>query len=214
MKLKALVRLLAGLLTSGTMLAADNLPKPLAFARYQAMTEKSPFAVATAAVPPPVAPNFAKDLYIANAAKAPEGDLVTVASSADRSLKEYIVSSAPNAHGFGIANIEWSDKVGATKVTITKDGQFATLTFNQAVLSQPLAINQPANPQQPVPQQAGMAPPPGTIPPPPPAPLPNAGLPIVPNTAGMPKAMPVPSIPQNLPTPPSRVRSVIPRSPN
>jgi len=38
--------------------------------------------------------------------------------------------------GYSVANIEWSDKVGATKVTISKDGNFATLTFNQALLSQ------------------------------------------------------------------------------
>lgn len=210
MKLKTFVLPLVGGLFASTVFAADHLPKPLAFARYQAMAEKSPFAVATAVVVPPVAPNFAKDLYIANAAKASDGDLVTVASSADRNLKEYLTSGAANAHGFSIANIEWSDKVGETKVTIAKDGQFATLAFNQAVLSQPLAINQPP-PQQPIPPQGGV-PQPGAIPPPPIAPLPNAGMPVVPSATGLPRAMPVPSIP-TLPTPPSRVRAVIPRSP-
>jgi len=38
--------------------------------------------------------------------------------------------------GYSIASIEWSEKVGETKVTINKDGKFATLTFNQALLSQ------------------------------------------------------------------------------
>ncbi len=47
--------------------------------------------------------------------------------------------------GYSIANIQWSDKVGETRVTISKDGQFATLTFNQAVLSQALP-NRPAPP--------------------------------------------------------------------
>jgi len=37
--------------------------------------------------------------------------------------------------GYSIAQIEWSEDVGKTKVTISKDGQFATLTFNQALLS-------------------------------------------------------------------------------
>src|SRR5206468_2946424 len=37
---------------------------------------------------------------------------------------------------YSIASIEWSEKVGETKVTISKDGKFATLTFNQALLSQ------------------------------------------------------------------------------
>jgi hypothetical protein len=48
--------------------------------------------------------------------------------------------------GVSISNIEWSDKVGATKATVTKDGQFSTLTFNQALLSQPIA-NAPQAPQ-------------------------------------------------------------------
>ncbi|HEU5247853.1 MAG TPA: hypothetical protein VFU09_12260, partial [Candidatus Udaeobacter sp.] len=38
--------------------------------------------------------------------------------------------------GYSIANIEWSERVGATKVTISKDGNFATITFNQALLQQ------------------------------------------------------------------------------
>src|SRR6266571_3283749 len=58
-----------------------------------------------------------------------------------------------------IANIEWSDKVGATKVTISKDGNFATLTFNQALLSQSapnpgLASRAFAQPMPPAPNPA------------------------------------------------------------
>ncbi|MEP7016018.1 MAG: hypothetical protein ABI925_11305, partial [Verrucomicrobiota bacterium] len=34
----------------------------------------------------------------------------------------------------------WSENPGATKVTIFKDGQFATLTFNEAILSQTPSI--------------------------------------------------------------------------
>ena len=33
------------------MVFADDLPKPFAFARYQTMMDRSPFAVATAVVP-------------------------------------------------------------------------------------------------------------------------------------------------------------------
>src|SRR5262249_24343979 len=49
--------------------------------------------------------------------------------------KKYLTTKEP-VEGYSIANIEWSDKVGGTKVTISKDGNFATLTFNQALLSQ------------------------------------------------------------------------------
>ena len=131
----------------------DDLPTRLNFDRYKGMLDHSPFAVASAVVAPASTPNFAKDLYVANAAKSPDGDMVTIASSGDKEFKKYLTTKNP-VDGYAIANIEWSDKVGETKVTISKDGQFATLTFNQAVISQPLP-NRPA---------------PGVVPPPPPQP--------------------------------------------
>jgi hypothetical protein len=124
---------------------------------------------------PAATPDFAKDLYIANAARSPEGDMVTLASTADHNFKKYLNTREP-VDGYSIANIEWSDKVGATKVTISKDGKFATLTFNQALLAQPPG-NPPAPPQQPpvaAGQQGGAAPPQATFPKPAPVPsLPN-----------------------------------------
>src|SRR5438477_573593 len=117
-----------------TALADDPLPKRPDFNRYQAMLNRSPFAIATVAVPTST-PDFAKDLYIANAAHLVDGDLVTIASATDKSFKEYLSTKGPE-HGFAISDIQWSDKVGQTKVTIIKDGKYATLTFNQALLSQ------------------------------------------------------------------------------
>ena len=116
-------------------LADDPLPKRPDFNRYQAMLTRSPFAIATVAVPTST-PDFAKDLYVANAAHSAAGDLVTIASATDKNFKEYLSTKGPE-HGFAISDIQWSDKMGQTKVTITKDGKYATLTFNQALLSQP-----------------------------------------------------------------------------
>ena len=123
------------------MVLAQDLPKPFAIARYQTMMDRSPFAVATT-VAPVVAPNFAKDLYIANAARnSAEGDLVTLASTTDKMFKRYLTTKTP-ADGYSIVGIEWSDKVGATKVTIGKDGQTATLSFNEALLRAPAGPGQ------------------------------------------------------------------------
>src|SRR5436309_3037352 len=55
-----------------TALADDPLPKRPDFNRYQAMLNRSPFAIATVAVPTST-PDFAKDLYIANPAKSNSG---------------------------------------------------------------------------------------------------------------------------------------------
>ena len=178
------------------MVVADDLPKPFSFARYQAMMDGSPFAVATAVAAPEATPNFAKDLYVANAARSKEGDLVTIASNTDKNFKKYLTTNAP-VDGYSISSIEWSDRVGATKVTIAKDGQFATLGFNEALLHQPAAPGQnPVPPPVMQPQQ--------------PQNLSAAVQPIIPGVQqNVPKPMPVPA----LPTPPPRVRGVIPRKP-
>jgi hypothetical protein len=115
--------------------AEDVLPPQYNFDRYSKMMDQSPFAIATAVAAPAATPDFAKDLYIANAARSQDGDMVTLASSTDHNFKKYLTTKEP-VDGYSVASIEWSDKVGQTKVTISKDGNFATLTFNQALLSQ------------------------------------------------------------------------------
>lgn len=168
-----------------TAFANDELPRTEKFARYEAMLKHSPFAIATAVGPVGSKPDFAKDLYVANAAHTADGDFVTIASTTDKNLKEYLDAKEP-VDGYTISNIQWSEQVGETKVTISKDGQFATLTFNEALLSQ--AIQNPAS-QMPLPQQPGMV---GH-------PQPNLPLP-----------MPRPNM-QAIPTPPPHVRPPIRR---
>jgi len=134
----------------GIILGSDDLPKRLAFTRYQGMLNRSPFAVASAVAAPVTTPDVFKGLYVANAAHTSESDLVTIMSSDDKNVKEYLSTRGPNEHGYAIASIEWSDQPGATKVTISKDGKFGSLSFNQALLSSP-ATNAPI-PQPPLPQ--------------------------------------------------------------
>jgi hypothetical protein len=167
----------------GLARADDDLPKRLSFDRYQGILKRSPFAVASAVALPAATPDFAKGLYVANAARTPDADLVTVMSSDDKNVKEYLSTKAPNEHGYAVANIEWSNQPGATKVTISKDGKFATLAFNQALISTSLA-NVPTQPQVPLPVQPG-------------APAINLPKPIR----------------SPFPTPPPHVRGVIQRNP-
>ena len=113
----------------------DALPPLFTYDRYSKMVDNSPFAIATAVAAPAATPDFAKDLYVANAARSSDGDLVTLASTSDHNFKKYLTTKT-SVDGYSIANIEWSERVGATKVTISKDGNFATVTFNQALLQQ------------------------------------------------------------------------------
>ena len=140
--------------------AEEVLPPQYNFDRYSKMMDQSPFAIASAVAAPAATPDFAKDLYIANAARSQDGDLVTLASTADHNFKKYLSTKEP-MDGYSIGSIEWSDKVGQTKVTISKDANFATLTFNQALLSQAspgggVAARALPPPAMPVPNPAGM----------------------------------------------------------
>jgi hypothetical protein len=170
---------------------ADDLPTPFSFTRYEAILNHSPFAVATAVAVAPTTADFAKDLFIANAAHSEDGDWVALASSTDANFRKYLTTKQ-GMDGYTLSNIDWSPRVGETKVTVSKDGQFATLSFNQALLSQSIA------------RSAG------------------AGVPVNPNPVVTPGAMPTTDLPVNrirpapipmLPTPPPRVRGVIPRKP-
>jgi hypothetical protein len=179
--------------------ADDLLPKRPDFALYQAMLNHSPFAVATAVAAPIAAPDFARDLYVANAGRLEDGDFITVASTTDRNLKEYLDTKGQNEHGFAITDIKWSDRPGETKVTITKDGKYATLSFNQTLMSQPVQnpgqpmVNLPPQQQQPfIPQ------PPASYKP---APIPS----LPPAAQGIPQQIP--------PTNRFRSRGMIQRNP-
>ena len=189
MKAKRIILVAIGIFLSLTNFgwAKDDLPKMEKFARYEPMVKRSPFAIATAGAPIPAAPDFAKDLYIANAAHSTDGDYVTLASTTDKNLKEYL-NTKETIHGYSISNIQWSDQVGETKVTISKDGQFATLTFNEALLGQAIQNPTPVVPQP----QPGVG-----------SARPANGNPQVP----IQRAMPVPQIP----TPAPHVRPVIRR---
>ena len=95
----------AGLILSGTMgLAAEDLPKPQAFARYESMMNQSPFALATAAN------NFAEDRYITRVARTSDGGLVTVTidCGADTNCKN-LLTKAP-FDGCHLISIEWSTR--------------------------------------------------------------------------------------------------------
>ncbi|MGI9114206.1 MAG: hypothetical protein ACR2FX_04080 [Chthoniobacterales bacterium] len=183
--------------------ADDVFPKRPEFALYNAMLSHSPFAVATAAAAPAVAPDFARDLYVANAGHLEDGDFITIASTTDRNFKEYLDTKGANDSGFAITDIKWSDRPGETKVTITKDGKYATLSFNQALMAQPgpgagqQMLNLP-QPQPFMPQQPFVPQPPAAFKP---APIPS----LPPAAQGIPQQTP--------PTNRFRSRGLIQRNP-
>src|SRR5438045_4473192 len=183
MKHRLMLGSILATLASPYVQADDFLPPRFNFDRYSAMLGHSPFAIATAVALPAATPEFAKDLYVANAARSPDGDMVTIASSSDQNFKKYVSTKEP-VDGYSIASIEWSDRVGATKVTISKDGKFASITFNEALLSQP-APNAP--------------------------PVPGPPTAVAPVAPFVPSPLVAPSVPRKAPRP--HVRGTIQRNP-
>jgi hypothetical protein len=208
MKYSLIFASILGLFGAAFSQAEDVLPPQYNFDRYSKMVDQSPFAVATAVALPAATPDFAKDLYIANAARSQDGDLVTISSTSDHNFKKYLTTKE-TVDGYSIANIEWSDKVGGTKVTISKDGNFATLTFNQALLSQPSPGGGVAA-ARPVSALPVSAPPVSA----PPAPVPNPAGVQKANSAKRPANLP-PEVQALIPSQAiqPRTRGMIPRSP-
>ena len=129
--------LLSGFVVLGALSgrADDVVPSHFTFDRYARMLDHPLFAVVSAVALPEATLDFAKHLYVANAARSSEGDMATIMSSSDQKFKKYLTTKEP-VDGYSIASIEWSQKAGETKVTISKDGKLATLTFNPTLVSQ------------------------------------------------------------------------------
>src|SRR5215475_4946481 len=89
--------------------ADDIVPSHFTFDRYARMLDHSPFAIATALALTEGTPDFARHLYVANAARSCEGDIATIMSSSDQELKKYLTTKEP-VDGYSIVSIEWSQK--------------------------------------------------------------------------------------------------------
>jgi hypothetical protein len=100
--------------TAGNCVALDDIPRRPPFDRYAGLMSTSPFAIATATINGEK-PNSARDLYLANAAKFFDGDMITLQSAVDRNIKEYLTKKGPNEHGYSIIGIDWSKSPAKTR---------------------------------------------------------------------------------------------------
>ena len=135
---------LLGLWVSSTFAAAAGADLPAAFptSRYDKMMAISPFNLAAAEIPRRVeGPGPFVHLHIATLARIidPEGnsrDLVTIASRAEGTIFT-LEGREPNKDGFQITRIDWSDRVGETKVLLKKGDAVGVLEFDKALLTTP-----------------------------------------------------------------------------
>jgi hypothetical protein len=121
---------LAGLSTSSA--TPQPLPSPFPETRYQQMTVKSPFAVATAAVAPAATPGFASDLYVDGVAHVGNTDYVAIKSrDPTKPVAIFLEVGESTGDGIKVEHVTWSEDMGKSTVDVTKDGAKATLIFDE-----------------------------------------------------------------------------------
>ena len=143
---------------SGSWVAAAETPDPIGFSlsRYQAMIDKSPFALATAPpVEAPPAPTavFTQDLYVTGIAKVGGNDFVSIGYKGDPTKRFSLQAGQPGPDGITLASVAWSQEPCKSKATLKKGTEFGTIGFDEAAM----AASAAAAPAQPQPFQ----PPPG-----------------------------------------------------
>lgn len=117
--------------------------------RYEALIARSPFALATPAAPPaaPADKGYAEGWYVSGLARLDGADFVTI-KSRDQSVQFSLFGNEPGANGVALERVAWSPEIGRSTVTIKKDGQVATLEFNQAEIQAPATAPAPPPPLQ------------------------------------------------------------------
>ncbi len=113
----------------------SNDPAPFPEARYAAMSEQSPFALATPVAPPTVPmANFAAGWKLTGLTKVPVSgvptDRVTVVTAENKSFS---LTGAEEKDGVSVSNVGWSSKVAGSTVTLKKGTEFATVEFSHEI---------------------------------------------------------------------------------
>ncbi len=117
--------------------SSQPLPTPFPEARYQRMTARSPFAVAsaTAAATAAPTPGFAAQLYVDGIAHADNTDFVAIKTRAPEEGKPAVVLvevGKTTEDGIKVESVKWSDEMGKSTVAVSKGGERATLIFDEA----------------------------------------------------------------------------------
>jgi hypothetical protein len=115
--------------------AAQPLPTPFPEARYERMSAKSPFAVASATAAPAATPGFAAQLYVDGVAHVGNSDFVAIKSrDPGNPAAIFLEVGESTQDGMKVEGVRWSDETGKSTVDVSKAGERATLAFDQATI--------------------------------------------------------------------------------
>ena len=154
---------------------SPTLPVAMPIERYKTMIERSPFALATQAAPPPPVANvagFAKDLVLTGAVRLSRSEYITIASRDQ--TQRFSLNTGENHEGIAVVSVAWSDAVGKTKATLKCGNEYGVIGFDEALLrssaapppleGMPLANNgQPVLPPGVTPPNPNLQPQPGAV---------------------------------------------------
>ena len=115
--------------------AAQPLPTPFPEARYERMSARSPFAVATAAAAPAATPGFAAQLFVDGVAHVGSADFVAIKSRDPEKSVIFLAVGESTDDGMKIDAVQWSPQLGKSTVDVSKGGEKATLEFDEAALA-------------------------------------------------------------------------------
>ena len=117
--------------------SAQPLPTPYPAARYGPMSARSPFAVASAPAASTAAPTpgFAANLYIDGVAQVDQTNYVVIKSRDPDKPAIFLAVGESAPDGMKVERIRWSDDTGKSTVDVTKNGERATLAFDEAQIS-------------------------------------------------------------------------------
>ncbi|OAI42216.1 hypothetical protein AYO41_04610 [Verrucomicrobia bacterium SCGC AG-212-E04] len=135
---------------------AEVIPSAHPLSRYEKTLSRSPFALPTsnapAAAPAQKQPGWSDDLYIAGVMTIGEKNVVTISQRGD-SQRFMLASGEESNQGISVINVQWSEQMGQTRVTVKKGSEFAVLLFDQSALASARSSvpaprpNNPASPQ-------------------------------------------------------------------
>jgi len=131
---------LTGLICWGAAPAAPQpeagaLPTPYPETRYQLMSGRSPFAVATSTATAAPTPGFAAQLYVDGVAHALGTDFVAIKSRDQDKPEVYFLEVGESSKdGMKVERVAWSDQMGKSTVDVSKGGERATLEFDEATV--------------------------------------------------------------------------------
>jgi len=112
------------------------LPTPFPESRYERMSTKSPFAMASAtgAATAAPTPGFAAQLYVDGVAHVGQTDFVAIKSREPDKPTVFLEVGQSSNDGMKVESVKWSDQMGRSTVQVSKGGEKAVLAFDEATL--------------------------------------------------------------------------------